>query len=446
MMDEQPARTICDVLRQHGFTALFAGGCVRDRLLGRPPKDYDVATDAEPEQVRVLFPRNVPVGEAFGVVKVLQDGQEIDVVSFRRDGTYCDGRHPDSVAYAAPREDAARRDFTINAMFLDPATNEVLDFTGGLEDLNRRIIRCVGDPHQRFLEDRLRLLRAIRFASSLGFDIDPDTWTALKTVTAEHGLQGVSAERIRDELDRMLTEGGARLAMERLADSGLLALILPEVAALRGVPQPQNFHPEGDVWEHTMRMLALLPPHSPVELAWAALLHDSGKPHTITFSDRIRFHYHEKVGEQMVPVIGRRLRFSNRRIERIAWLVGNHMRLTALPDMREGRRRRFASEPDFPLLVELARLDSLASHGDLTVIEWIQHYLNSLPADQPISPPLITGDDLKKVGIPPGPLYRDLLQTLHERQLEGVFTTREEGLKLARQLVAEKLPSDEDRA
>ena len=443
MTDERPARSICEILRQHGFTALFAGGCVRDRLLGRLPRDYDVATNAEPEQVRAMFPRNVPVGEAFGVVKVLQDDQEIDVVTFRSDGTYRDGRHPDSVAYAEPREDAARRDFTINALFSDPVTGEVLDFTGGLEDLNRRIIRCVGNPRQRFLEDRLRLLRAIRFAAGLGFNIDPDTWDALKNVTAEQGLQGVSAERIRDELDRMLTEGGARSALERLAESGLLAVILPEVAALRGVPQPENFHPEGDVWEHTMRMLALLPPDPPVELAWAVLLHDAGKPRTISFADRIRFHHHEKVGQSMVPLVGRRLRFPNRRTERITWLVGNHMRLAAVPDMREGRRRRFASEPDFPLLVKLARLDSLASHGDLAVIEWIRRYLDSLSASQPVPQPLITGKDLKQLGISPGPVYRDLLQTLHDRQMEGAFTTREEGLKLARQLAAGCQPPDQ---
>lgn len=445
MTGEQAARTICGTLREEGFTALLAGGCVRDRLLGRAPRDYDVATDATPEQVRALFPRHVAVGEAFGVVKVLLEDHEIDVVTFRRDGVYHDGRHPDSVAYAAPREDAARRDFTVNALFLDPVTDQVLDFVDGLEDLRRRLIRCVGHPRERFLEDRLRLLRAIRFASGLGFDIDPGTWNALKEVTSEHGLNGVSAERIRDELDRMLTEGGARPAMERLAESGLLEIILPEVAALRGVPQPETYHPEGDVWEHTLRMLALLPAQPPVELAWAALLHDCGKPRTITFADRIRFHYHEKVGENMVHIIGRRLRFPNRRIERIAWLVGNHMRLAALPDMREGRRKRFATEPDFPLLVELARLDSLSSHGDLSLVEWARKYLDSLPSEQPLPRPLVTGDDLKQLGLPPGPVYRELLRTLHEHQLEGCFTTRKEGIALARKLLAEIVSPPGDR-
>lgn len=437
------ALTVCDTLRRYGFMALFAGGCVRDRLLGRSPKDYDVATNATPEEVRALFPRIVPVGLSFGVVKVLQDGEEIDVVTFRRDGAYQDGRHPDSVAYAAPREDAMRRDFTINALFLDPATDQVLDFTGGLEDLRNQVIRCVGNPRERFLEDRLRLLRAIRFASALNFRIVPETWDALKQVTAEEGLQGVSAERIREELDRMLTEGGARRAMEALSESGLLSLILPEIADLKGVPQPEAFHPEGDVWEHTLRMLDLLPPHAPVELAWAALLHDCGKPRTITYADRIRFHYHEKVGEQMVHGIGRRLRFPNRRIERIAWLVGNHMRLAAFPDMREGKRKRFSREPDFPLLVELGRLDSLASHGDTSVIEWIRQYLSHEPPAQPLPPPLITGDDLKALGLPPGPAYRELLQMLHERQIEGVFSTREAGLALARKLIEARQPPDE---
>ncbi|HOQ91036.1 MAG TPA: HD domain-containing protein, partial [Candidatus Hydrogenedentes bacterium] len=211
----------------------------------------------------------------------------------------------------------------------------------------------------------------------------------------------------------------------------------------KGVPQPEAFHPEGDVWEHTLRMLDLLPPHAPVELAWAALLHDCGKPRTITYADRIRFHYHEKVGEQMVHGIGRRLRFPNRRIERIAWLVGNHMRLAAFPDMREGKRKRFSREPDFPLLVELGRLDSLASHGDTSVIEWIRQYLSHEPPAQPLPPPLITGDDLKALGLPPGPAYRELLQMLHERQIEGVFSTREAGLALARKLIEARQPPDE---
>ncbi len=409
------AEAICAVLRAHGHRALLAGGCVRDFLLGVPPKDIDIATSALPGEVEALFERTVSVGKAFGVIAVIQADAVFEVTTFRRDGPYLDGRHPSHVTFTGEIEDAQRRDFTINALFYDPETRRVLDHVGGQADIERRILRTVGDPHQRFQEDHLRLLRAVRFAARLGYAIDDETLAAIRALAP--GVMTTSAERIRDELIKILTEGAARRGFELLDDTGLLAHVLPEIAAMKGVAQPEAYHPEGDVFVHTLLLLDKLEDPTP-ELALAALLHDVGKPPTQTFEDRIRFNYHEKVGADMAETICRRLRLSRRTTDRVRWLVEQHMRLRWLPEMRESKRRRFVREEGFDELVELCRLDSLASHGDLSTIAWTETYLAQLSPDQVKPAPLLTGDDLIAMGYRPGPLFGEILAAVEDAQLE----------------------------
>jgi len=403
-------------LRRSGHRALLAGGCVRDRLLGLTPKDYDIATSARVAQVRELFERTIDVGAAFGVVAVVMPEGSFEVATFRRDGPYLDGRHPSHVEFLDEREDAFRRDFTVNALFLDPVNDAVLDYVGGRQDLDARIIRAVGDPRKRFAEDYLRMLRAVRFAARLGYRIDPATRKALCDMSP-HILR-TSADRIRDELVMILTEGGARQAFSLLDKTGLLEHILPEVSAMKGVAQPKPFHPEGDVFTHTLLMLEQMDRPSPT-LAMGVLLHDIGKPPTQTFEDRIRFNNHHKLGARMSRRICRGLRFSNEEIDRIAWLVEQHMRLMTLPDMRESKRIRFVREAGFGELLELGRLDCLASHGDLSTIAWICDYLEQLPP-QSVRPKLwLSGHDLIDMGYPEGPLIGKMLTALEDAQLEG---------------------------
>ncbi len=424
---ERVAADICARLAKAGHRALLAGGCVRDRVLGRPPQDYDIATSAPVDEIPRLFERTVPVGLAFGVVLVVVDETPYEVATFRRDGRYLDGRRPESVAPGDERSDAARRDFTVNALFMDPVSGEILDYVDGLSDLRAGVIRTVGDPGCRFAEDRLRLLRAVRFAAQLGFRIEEETLSALRRM-APRIHDGVSAERVRGEVLRMLTGGAAGRALRLLDETGLLAEILPEVAALRGVEQPPAFHPEGDVFTHTALMLDRLPADCPPVLAMAALLHDIGKPATQTFEDRIRFHFHEKEGAATAEAVCRRLRMSADETRRIVWLVAQHMRVAALPDMREGRRRLFVAEPDFALLLHLAELDCTASHGDMTRVAWTRDYLAGL-ADGVQPPPCpVTGDDLIRLGMRPGPLFREILDELREGFLEGRYASREEAL------------------
>jgi poly(A) polymerase len=429
---EHAARDICAVLRRAGFRALFAGGCVRDMLMGLPPKDYDIATSALPGEVIALFPRTAPVGIAFGVVLVLRPEGLFEVATFRSDGPYLDGRRPASVTFCAEDEDAARRDFTINAMFLDPERNEVIDSVGGRDDLARRLVRAVGDPVERFREDRLRLLRAVRFAARPCFSMDPATRAALTAEAA--GLHsGASVERVRDELVKMLTGGRAGAAMALLDETGLLSVVLPEVRAMKEVEQPPEFHPEGDVFTHTRLMLDLLPAGCTATLALAVLLHDAGKPVTQTFEDRIRFNLHDKVGARMAREVTQRLRFSNQESERIVWLVENHMRVSAIPGMREGKRRLFVTEPGFDELLELCRLDCLSSHRDLEGIAWVEQYLASLPADSPRPPRLFNGNDLLAMGYAAGPLFSKILGAVEEAQLEGTVSTKAEAADFVRQ-------------
>ena len=416
---EEAARRICGVLREHGHRALLAGGCVRDWILGLPPRDYDIATSAHPNDVRALFERTLAVGAAFGVIVIILPEGCFEVATFREDGPYLDGRHPASVAFRDERVDAARRDFTVNALFLDPETNTILDYAGGQEDLRAQVLRAVGEPRNRFQEDHLRLLRAVRFAARLGYTIAPKTRAAMAEMAPL--IHHTSAERVRDELVKILTEGGAPTAFDLLDETGLLEAILPEVAAMKGVEQPKAFHPEGDVFAHTRLMLeclAKIPKPSPT-LAMGVLLHDVGKPKTQTFADRIRFNFHHKVGARMSEVICRRLRFSNTETARIAWLVGQHMRVAGIPKMRESKRKRFVREPGFDELLELCRLDCLASHRDCSIIEWIQAYCAQLGPEGMRPAPLLRGGDLIEMGYTPGPLFSEILRSVEDAHLEG---------------------------
>lgn len=426
---ENAARNICAVLGNAGHRALLAGGCVRDRLMGRVPKDYDIATSATPEEVAALFPRTVPVGAAFGVTLVVLGDLTFEVAAFRSDGPYLDGRRPESVAPGDEREDALRRDFTVNALFLDPETDSVLDFVGGRRDLELRLIRAVGDPLKRFEEDRLRMLRAVRFTAELGFDLDMETRNAA-TRMAHRLLEGVSPERVREELVKMITCGAAGRALRLMDETGLLDRVLPEVTAMRGVAQPPEYHPEGDVLTHTLLMMDLLPAGCPPTLAMGALLHDAGKPATQTHEDRIRFNLHEKVGARTAEEVCRRLRFTNGETRRVVWLVAQHMRLACLPSMREGKRRIFAAEPGFQELLALSRLDCAASHGDQSNAKWIEDYLMGLSEEGGAPKCPVTGHDLIALGLKPGPQFRVILEELREGFIEGKFASKEEALSL----------------
>lgn len=424
---------ICTVLREAGHRALLAGGCVRDMILDVAPKDYDIATDATPGEVAALFPHTYDVGAAFGVQCVILPEGQFEVTTFRRDGAYLDGRHPSSVQYADEEADAQRRDFTVNALFYDPHADEILDYVGGRNDIERRIIRTVGDPRRRFGEDHLRLLRAVRFAARLDYAIEPQTFEAICEMAPL--VLTTSAERIRDEILRILTEGGARRAFHLMDETGLLEQVLPEVARMKGVEQPPEFHPEGDVFVHTLLMLHLMETSSPT-LALGVLLHDVGKPWTQTFEDRIRFNEHDKLGAEMAAATCRRLKMPRHATERVEWLVSQHMRLSAAPKMRESKLKRFVRHEGFPELLELCRLDCLGSHGDTELIEWVKEYLANLTPEEIKPEPLLRGGDLIDMGYTPGPLFSEILSAVEDAQLEGSLHTREE----AREFVRENWP------
>lgn len=427
MRNNDPRRNaafgICARLREAGFRSLLAGGCVRDGILNVAPKDYDVASDARPEEVARLFPKCVGIGAAYGVQIVVLPEGSFEVTTFRSDGPYTDGRHPDHVAFTDEIGDAQRRDFTVNAMFFDPASGAVLDYVGGLEDMRNKCLRAVGNAHARFAEDHLRLLRAVRFAARLGYDIEAETAKAIRETAPR--VSDTSAERIRDEIVKMLTEGHARAALVLLDELGLLSCVLPEIACMKGVQQPPEFHPEGDVFQHTLLMLDLMREPAP-ELALAVLLHDVGKPETQTFEDRIRFNYHDKAGARIAEALCRRWRFSNDATEQIAWLVQNHMRLEAAPSMRPSKLKRFVRGPWFAQLMELCRLDCLASHKSLSTIDWIQRYLDEMPPEVLKPVPLLGGADLIEMGYRPSPLFSVILRIVEDEQLEGRVSTREE--------------------
>lgn len=418
-------------LRAAGHSAYFVGGCVRDALLGRPPKDWDVATSARPDQVSDLFPGSELVGAHFGVVQVRRAGASVEVATFRSDMEYVDGRHPTAVTFETdPRQDVLRRDFTINALLLDPETNEVLDFVGGRDDLAARIIRTVGDPRRRFAEDHLRMLRAIRFAARLGFALDPATLSAIRELAP--AIHSVSAERIREELARILTEGGARRGFELLDESGLLAQILPEIAAMKGVEQPPEFHPEGDVWIHTRMMLAELRQPT-LTLALGVLLHDVGKPPTFRIADRIRFDGHAELGAKMAVEILARLKCSTDEIQQVEALVAHHMRFKDVRQMRESTLKRFLRMDRFDEHLELHRIDCSCSHGNLDNWEFCRQKLAEVPPEQLRPPRLISGRELIADGRKPGPAFKEILEAVETAQLEGRLETAEQAMAFVRE-------------
>jgi poly(A) polymerase len=425
---ESAARRVAARLARAGHTAYFAGGCVRDRLRGVEPHDFDIATDAPPEAVQRLFPRTVAVGAQFGVIVVVEPEGEFQVATFRSDLAYVDGRHPEGVRFATPREDAERRDFTVNGMFLDPATGAVVDFVGGRADLDARVIRAIGDPVARFAEDRLRLLRAVRFAAALDFAIDPATWQALRDHAPR--IAEVSHERVREELLRLFAGPWRVRGLDLLEASGLLEVILPEVAALRGCEQPPQFHPEGDVYVHTRIMLGLLAPDAPQNLVWATLLHDIGKPPTASVDPdgRIRFNGHDRVGAAMAEEILRRLRFSRAETDAVTEAVACHMAFKDVKQMRPAKLRRFMARPTFVEELELHRVDCASSHGSLDNHVFLLEKQAEFAAEPVIPPPLVTGRDLLALGWKPGPRIGAILEEVQTLQLEGGLATREEAL------------------
>jgi poly(A) polymerase len=421
-------------LRGEGFQALLVGGCVRDLLMGLVPKDYDIATDATPNEVVRLFPESVTVGAQFGVVLVPREEGNVEVATFRSDGLYADGRHPNEVRYAqSPREDVLRRDFTINGLLYDPLTDEVSDFVEGQADIRARRVRTIGDPSARLREDRLRLLRAVRFAARFDFSLEAATEEAIREHAAE--ISKVSRERRRDEILKILTEGGARRGFELLDRMDLLAEVLPEIKALQGVAQPPQFHPEGDVWTHTLMMLEGLRSPTPT-LALGVLLHDVGKPPTFSVSDRIRFNQHVEIGAKMAEEICERLCLSVREREQVAELVRHHLRFMDFPHMRRSTQLRFLRLPGFAEHLELHRLDCLASHGDLSTYEMVRRLLEETPAEKVRPTPLLSGHDLIAQGYTPGPVFKEILQVVEDAQLEGKVHNSAQALSL----IADRFP------
>jgi poly(A) polymerase len=437
-----PAAAVVRGLTDAGYEALIAGGAVRDLLLGRDPGDFDVATSARPEQVEAVFSHVVPVGERFGVVLVLVRGEPVEVATFRFDAEYADGRRPVAIRFSeTAEEDARRRDFTVNGLFLDPRTGAVLDHVGGREDLSRGLLRAIGDPKERFDEDRLRMLRAVRLAAALGFEVEARTWAAMRARCAE--ISSVSGERIRDELLKTLTGPRPRRGVELLAASGLLEVVLPEVAAMIGVMQPPRFHPEGDVYQHTLLALSRLEAPSPV-LAMATLLHDVGKPATRSQAERVRFDRHAGVGAAMAEDICRRLRFSRREGEAVAELVRDHLRFMSIMRMREARRRRFLTGERAAEHLALHRADCLASHGDLSHHEFAAEARRRYEAAPPPPPRLVTGRDLIEAGLTPGPIFARILSEVEDLVLEDRLRTREEALGWVRSRIESGEIVDED--
>lgn len=429
---ETAARGIVQRLHDAGHAALYAGGCVRDRLMGVEPHDYDIATDARPEQVQVLFRRTVAVGAHFGVIVVLDGSYEFQVATFRNDGQYLDGRHPATVSFSTPEQDAERRDFTINGLFFDPLEDRLIDYVGGQRDLEARLLRAIGNPADRIREDRLRMLRAVRFATTLGFDIDGATWRAV-CENARH-IREVSAERIREELMKILLSPRRVRGFDLLDESGLLGEILPEIEALKGCEQPPQFHPEGDVFKHTRIMLDLLPAQVSGSLVLSVLFHDIGKPGTFsTDADgRIRFNGHDRLGAAMTERVMLRLRFSRAEIDATVEAVANHMVFKDVQQMRVAKLKRFLARPHIDDELELHRVDCTSSHGLLDNYEFLNAKRDEFASEPLIPPPLITGRDLIALGMKPGPHFSEILEAVESRQLEKALATREEALAFVR--------------
>jgi poly(A) polymerase len=438
MTEREFAISVVQQLQGAGYQALWAGGCVRDELLGLVPKDYDVATDAVPEQVQKLFRRTLAIGASFGVVEVLgprqkRDFLKVQVATFRTDGGYSDGRRPDQVVFASAREDALRRDFTINGMFFDPIKNQLHDFVGGQDDLHARILRAIGDAHVRFQEDKLRLLRAVRIATRFELTIEPTTEAAIKAMARQ--LPVVSAERIAEELRQLLVHPRRTRGLNLLLDLGLAESILPELLPMKGLPQGLPSQPTGDLWDHVMRVLDLIGPAPSFPLAMGTLLHDVGKPRVVAhMPDRYTFYHHEHVGARMAEEMAWRLKLSNAERERIIWLVEKHQYLADAPRMRPSKLKTILSHEGIGELLALHRADALATGKDIDHVEYCERLLREWTADDLNPPPLVTGHDLIKLGITRGPRFKDLLDAVREAQLDGTIKTREQALDLLRRL------------
>ncbi len=425
-------------LKDAGHEALFAGGCVRDRLLGHPPKDYDIATSATPAEVIQLFPHSNEVGAHFGVVIAKNGGHHVEIATFRTDGSYKDGRRPESVTFSTAEYDAKRRDFTINGLFENPETGEVLDYVGGLADLRTHTLRAIGNPSARFGEDSLRLLRAIRFSTTLGFAIEPETYAAIQE--SAHLIGKISPERIRDEFSKIIVSRHRRKGVELLVESGLMEHFIPEFLATIGCEQPPEWHPEGDVYIHTLIMLEMLEPDAPLELCLAVLLHDIAKPPTQTFDEeagRIRFNGHDALGAEMAHEILLRLKYPNAVIHAVVPMVARHMQFMNVQKMRTAKLKRFMAEPTFTDEMELHRVDCGSSNGFTDNYEFLQVKAAEFAAEPLIPPPLVTGRDLISLGLSPGPRFREILEAIQTEQLEGRLTDRETALDHLKQLSQE---------
>jgi putative nucleotidyltransferase with HDIG domain len=430
------AASIVRELQEHAYVAYFAGGCIRDALLNIPPKDIDIATSASPEQVQALFHRTIPVGIQFGVVRVRVAEMEFEVATFRSDGIYLDGRHPSAIRFSTPEQDAVRRDFTINGMFYDPFSERLIDYVKGREDLAGKLVRAIGEPSRRFAEDRLRMLRALRFAAVLGFEIEAGTWSAIQADAQEIAM--ISPERIRDELLKMLVNPNRLQGFDLLDQSGLLAVILPEIEALKGCDQPEQFHPEGDVFVHTRLMLSLLAPEASGPQVLAVLLHDIGKPRVRSFDPvdrRIRFNGHDRVGAEMAEKVMTRLRFPRHEIDQVVDAVSNHMVFKDVRQMRPAKLRRFMARPHFGIELELHRIDCAGSHGDLENYHFLINKESEFAQEPLIPARLVRGDDLIAMGLKPGPRIGELLEAVQTAQLEGEIKTRREALELLRTML-----------
>lgn len=441
MTVKQNAIEIVRTLQEYGYQALFAGGCVRDMIMGKESADYDIATNALPQDVMELFEKTIPVGVQFGVVIVVKNSHNFEVATFRTEGSYSDGRHPDYVTFCTPEADVKRRDFTINGLLYDPVKNEILDYVGGQEDILRGIIRTIGNPIERFTEDKLRMIRAARFACRFNFPIHPDTKQAIIQLAPQ--IHVVSAERIREELEKILTGPNSHIGIQLLDELRLLQEILPEVSGMKGVRQPENFHPEGDVFVHTLLCLSKLaslaeqgmPPS--FTLAMGILLHDIGKTVTFEELDRIRFNLHEKVGADMAAKICDRLKTSNAEKERIVWLVLKHLYFKDAQKMRLNKLKRLFAHEGYTELAELCRIDALASCGDLSDYYFCQEMFSKLSHEEVKPKPLITGHDLIAMGLKPGPMFKDILTKIEDEQLDGNITTKEDAIEEVRALISQ---------
>jgi len=416
-----------------GHTTYFAGGCVRDTLLGIEPKDYDIATSATPAEVQNLFPKSNAIGAHFGVILVKANGFPFEIATFRHDGSYKDGRHPESVTFTTPEDDASRRDFTVNGLFQNPQNGEIIDFVDGQQDLRAQSLKAIGNPTERFQEDALRLMRAIRFASTLGFQIEPATWSAI----CENSdlLAKISAERIRDEFTTIITSKHRARGFDLLTESGLMKHIVPEVYDLIGCEQPPQWHPEGDVYTHTRIMFDMLADEPSAELALAVLLHDIGKPATYSYDqadDRIRFNGHDRVGTEMADTILHRLKYSNHTIDEVCAMVANHMNFMNVQHMRTAKVKRFMARPTYGDEMELHRVDCASSNGFTDNYEFLRAKEQQFAAEPLIPPQLITGKDLIELGLSPGPQFTEILNTIQTEQLEGRLTNKEEAIDYLR--------------